>query len=114
MKKQFQILATTLIPVAIVSCSKQAIDNPQPAQSATEEISTSKSLSAKANDPLLMNLDGWFEFNGTLKDKLGNLPTGLYTNQGAIYTTDRKGKPKSAIKFDGTYGINLTQVPQQT
>ena len=113
MKKQFQILVGAFISIAIVSCSKQGVEKRVTSEQASEEISASNSSSARTIDPLLVNLDGWFTFNGNLKDQLKKLPDGVSTNRGAFYTTDRKGNAKTAIKFNGSYGVNLFKVPQQ-
>ena len=114
MKKQFPILTAIFISVAIVSCSKQEIEVPATTKTVTEEISMSSSSAGRTLDPLLVNLDGWFAFNGNLKDQLKKLPDGVSTGRGSLYTADRKGTPKAAIKFNGSYGVNLFKVPQQT
>jgi hypothetical protein len=68
MKKQFQISAATFVSIAIVSCSKQHVEMPGATQATTEEMTTSNnSSSVRTIDPLLVNLDGWFKFNGNLK-----------------------------------------------
>lgn len=115
MKKQFQILAATFITVAFISCSKEKVEIPETLVTTNEEISTSNASSPeRAIDPLLVNLDGWFTFNANLKDQTKKLPDGISTGRGALYTTDRKGALKAAIKFNGSYGVNLFKVPQQT
>lgn len=113
MKKQFQILTTTIFTIAIVSCSKQGIEKPNTVQSAVEEISTSSSSSSRI-DPLLANLEGWFTFDNNLKDKAAKLADAIPTTRGVIYAKDRKGNVKSAIYFDSTYGLKIKNVPQQT
>jgi len=114
MKKQFQIFAATFVSIAIVSCSKQHVEMPGATQATTEEMTTSNnSSSVRTIDPLLVNLDGWFKFNGNLKDQLKKLPDGISTGRGVLYTTDRKGALNSAINFNGSYGVNLFKVPQQ-
>jgi hypothetical protein len=116
MKKQFQILATTFISIAIVSCSKQGVQMPEAQKTTKEEISTSSSVSSLRTvpDPLTVNLDGWYTFNGNLKDVTKQLPDGVPTSRGVIYTYDRHGIYHDAIKFDGSYGLKLFKVPQQT
>ena len=111
MKKQFQILAPIFITVVFISCSKETINKQQ--ETAIEEISV-KNSSAKPVDPLSINLEGWFAFNSSLKDKTGKLRDALSTNYTIFYVSDRKGKPKSAVNFDGTYGLRIFDVPQQT
>ena len=116
MKKQFQILAATFISVAIVSCSKQNVEMPETAQINAEEISTSSSSSAErlVIDPLTVNLEGRFEFNGNLKDQTRKLADGISTRRVVSYGTDRKGNMKSALYLDSTYYVKLFDVPQQT
>lgn len=113
MKKQFQILTATFMTVAFISCSKQHIETPV---TANEEISTSSSSSAEriVIDPLTVNLEGRFEFNNDLKDQTKKLADGVPSTRGVTYTTDRKGKINGAISLNGTYGIKIKKVPQQT
>lgn len=115
MKKQFLFFAATFIAVAFISCSKEKMDMQDASTKANEEIATSNSSARPNNfDPLTANLDGWFPFNGNLKDQTKKLADGVPTGRGALYTTDRKGAAKAAIKFTGNYGVNLFKVPQQT
>jgi hypothetical protein len=116
MKKQFLILATTVSMVAFISCSKEKTEMQQSPQTSTEEISSSNSSSARmVFDSLNLNLEGRFEFDDNLKDKMRKLPDGFSTSRiGAKYTTDRKGKSDKALLLDGYYGIKLSNVPQQT
>ena len=117
MKKQFQILATTFITIAIVSCSKERIEMQQAEPKSTEEISTSSSSSNERGiviDPLTVNLEGSFQFNGDLKDQTRKLADGVSSKRTVLFTKDRKGNFNSAIKFDSTYGIKLKSIPQQT
>ena len=112
MKKQFLVSATAFITLFLVSCSKETISNP--AESTTEEISVGKSPS-KPGDPLSVNLEGWFTFDNTLRDKAGKLRDAIPSHWNMlVYTSDRKGKGKSAVNFNGTYGIQIYDVPQQT
>src|SRR5262245_45113436 len=113
MKKQFQILTTTIILGAIVSCSKETVNDSQTAM--PEEISV-KNSSAKPVDPLSVNLDGWYTFNNSsLKDKTGKLNDASANSSDLIvFADDRNGKPKSAIYFDGNYGLRIFNVPRQT
>jgi len=113
MKKQFQILATAVITVAIVSCSKQGVEAPGAQQNPTEEISTSSSSSRTVPDPLTVNLDGWYTFNSNLKDVTKHLSDGIATTRGVIYTNDRNNISHNAIKFDGSYGVRFLNIPQQ-
>lgn len=116
MQKQFQILAASLISVAIVSCSKQDVEMPETTQKNSQEISTSSSSSAQRPvvDPLLVNLEGRFEFNGDLKDQTRKLDDGISTRRVASYGTDRKGNLKSALNLDSTFFVKLSDIPQQT
>ena len=116
MKKQIQILATTFISVAIVSCSKEGMQMPAATKTTAEEISTTSSsvTSRPVIDPLTVNLEGSFQFNGDLKDQTKKLADGIPTTRGVIYTKDRKGNLKSAIYLDSSYSIKIKSVPQQT
>jgi len=116
MKKQFQILATTLISIAIVSCSKQAVERPEAPQSANEEISTSSSSSSRTVvDPLTVGLEGWFTFNHNLSDQTKKLKDAVTSlSRTASYTYDRNGISNSALKLDSSYYLTISKVPQQT
>jgi concanavalin A-like lectin/glucanase superfamily protein len=116
MKKEILIFATVFASVAFVSCSKEKI-----AQEPTAKINTEGTLAnipsaqVPVLDSLLINLEGRFEFDGNLKDKMGKLPDGISTSRaGAKYITDRKDNTNKALKLDGYYGINLSNVPEQT
>ena len=118
MKKQFQILAATVISVVIVSCSKQGVEKPEAMQNTPEEIATSSSSSSGRTvvDPLTVGLKGWFAFNKNLKDVTNQLPDGQkfpISRAGASYTTDRKGISNAALKLDGSSWIRIANVPQQ-
>lgn len=114
MKKQFQILTATLITVAFVSCSKQNMEAPERPVKTNEEIVTTSSSARPYIDPLTIKLEGWFPFDGNLKDRTRNIPDGVPTSRFVKYTKDRKGSMNSAIYFDSTYGVKLKNVPQQT
>ena len=115
MKKQFQILTATFIIVVFISCSKEDIEAPQTPATINEEILTSSSSNRPNNDPLILNLEGRFEFDGNLKEIAARLPNGIPTTRGPVqYTADRKGNEQKALLFDDTYGINLSNIPQQT
>jgi hypothetical protein len=114
MKKQFQILAATFITVAFISCSKETIENQHVGYN--EEITTQSNRPGQpiVIDPLSVKLEGWFPFNGTLKDKTNKLPDAVPTTRGYIFGGDRKGNLKSAMYFDSTYALKISNVPQQT
>jgi len=115
MKKQFQILATTLITAALISCSKEKIEMTETPASANEEISTSSSSARPYIDPLTIGLEARFEFDNNLKDQTKQLADGLASRRtGAAYGFDRKGNFKNALYVDGTYSVKLKDVPQQT
>jgi hypothetical protein len=117
MKKQFQILTATIISIAIVSCSKQAIEKPETSQAVNEEISTTSSSanSRPSVDPLTVDLAGSYLFNGNLKDQTKKLADGvrnpLLRGSTAVYTFDRKGNANSALKFDTKYYVTIANVP---
>jgi hypothetical protein len=110
MKKQFLILVTVITTVVFVSCSKEKIQTPE--TGGNEEIATVTQRPSGSVASLTRGLIGHYEFDGTLKDKTGNL---LNANPGAgntpIYVADRKGLRGRAIKFDGTYGVVCHNVP---
>lgn len=109
MKKQFQILAATFITVALISCSKETITDPQP--TGPGEIPVGKP--GGTVDPLTVNLEGWFTFDNNVNDKAGKLADPISTTGAVKYGANRKGKGKSAIHLDG-YSLKIKNVPQQT
>lgn len=111
MKKQFFIL-TAIVAIALVSCSKQKIEEPQTSQ--PEELAGAMNNANKGGNPLDAGLVGRFEFDGNLNDKTGQLAPGQSTVGRVSYAADRKGNLTSAIKFNGAYGINLYNVPLDT
>src|SRR6185369_7666677 len=116
MKKQISILAAVFATVAFVSCSKEKI-NPQDEQKSEELTTTNISTARTVTDPLTINLEGFYKFNKNLKDVTGKLKDGSQyplTRTGVIYTSDRFGIANAALKFDGTYWVNIPDVPQQT
>lgn len=114
MEKKFQTLTATLILVVLFSCTKEKIEQPEPPVLTGEEIATSSASARPSIDPLAVKLEGWFPFDGNLKDRTKNLPDGKPTSRFVSYTKNRKGNNNSAIYFDSTYGVKLTNVPQQT
>lgn len=116
MKKQFSILAVTVVSFVIISCSKEKTEMVQSVSDPVTEQTASSNATQERTvvDPLTVNLDGWFSFNGNLKDVTKQLPDGVPTTRGVIYTYDRHGIYHNAIKFDGSYGVKLFKVPQQT
>jgi hypothetical protein len=116
MKKQFQILAATFITVAFISCSREKVEMPDAPATNNEEIPTSSASNRPYIDPLIVGLDGSYSFDKHLKDVTRQLPDGKpsFATRGAvIYTTDRKGKPNAALKFDGNYYVSIENVPVQ-
>jgi hypothetical protein len=117
MKKQITIFGAAFLTAALFSCNKGKIEMPETPTTVNEEISTTSSSSGTRTvaDPLTVNLEGRFEFDGNLVDKARKLPDGISTSRGgALYTPDRKGKRNGALLLDGFYGIKLSNVPQQT
>jgi hypothetical protein len=113
MKKQTLILFSVIASIVFVSCHKQDLSpNDAATKAPVEQADASVAGLERTINPLLVGLDGWFTFNGHLKDQMNKLPNGTSTGRGVLYTYDRKGNPKAAVKFNGTYGINLTKVPQ--
>lgn len=114
MKKHIFIFAAVIALFAFFSCTKENIETQQANNSqATGEIAFKPVIKPVVN--LKANLVGLFAFDGNLKDKTGNLgdavPSGNWT---AVYTDDRKGNVKSAIKFTGRYGLDIFKVPLDT
>lgn len=115
MKKQILILAIGIIPGLFISCSKQQHDLPLTDHSNNEELATSSASANRNNiDPLTVNLEGWYTFDNTLKDKAGKLPDAQPTSRIYYFGKDRKGNLKGAMSFDSTYGLTIANVPQQT
>ena len=107
MKKKFFVIAT-LTATVFMSCSKETMQEPQ--ANAPEEIATARGGGSVVNT-LSKALVGRFEFDGNLNDMTQQLAPGSPYNGKAVYTTDRKGVRNSAINFDGTFGVNLADVP---
>ena len=116
MKKQFLVLTTAAASFVIISCSKNRIEPVQPNQDPVAEQTASSHAPAErlVINPLNVNLEGSFQFNGDLKDQTRKLAEGTPTTRGVTYTSDRKGKLNGAIYLNGTYGIKLKKIPQQT
>ena len=104
-----------MISGILFSCTKEKIDaNQSQALQSTTSAKVTNENSVYINT-LLIGLVGRFEFNGNLKEQYGKLADGSATARGgAAYTTDRNGNPASALFLNGYYGINLSNVPQQT
>ena len=109
MKKQFQILAATFITVAFISCSKEKIETP-PTNQQMEEI-TRPGGGGHVFNPLNFGLLGRYEFNGNFKDTTGQLEDADPTIDRVLFTTDRKGQAKKAIRFNGAYGVDIFDIP---
>ena len=118
MKKQILILATAFMTVAFISCSKESIETQQTNKSNELAEAPGSINQGQGNiyiDPLIIGLQGRFEFNGSLKDKTGKLVDAVPSVNGATsYTTDRKGEANKAIQFTGAYGVNILSVPYTT
>ena len=114
MKKQFQILAATVITVAFISCSKEKVEIPETPVATNEEISTSSSSNRPYIDPLTIGLEARFEFNGNLKNQMRGVADGVPSRRVPSYGADRKGNFKSSLYLDGAYSVKLNDVPQQT
>ena len=111
MKKQIQVLATTFITVAFISCNKEKIET-SPANPPMEEaMARNPEAPGLVINTINYGLLGRYEFDGNLKDTTGNLEDGDLTSDRVIYTTDRKGQAKKAIRFNGAYGVDIFEVP---
>lgn len=116
MKKQFLIF-TTLTTIVFMSCSKEQIEElqtDQPEESATAMNNTSQQRGGSLINTVDRDLLARFEFDGNLKDMTGKVPAGTPRFGRPVYTSDRKGKKNSAIRFDETYGVDLWDVPLDT
>jgi len=116
MKKQL-LFITAITTSILLSCSKEKVETNGQTQSMTsteQKAAQQPSPDLWIGDPLTVSLDGWFKFDGNLKDQTAKLSDGASTTRGVLYTYDRKGVAKSAVKFNGTYGVKLFKVPQQT
>lgn len=112
MKKQFLIFAT-IATVVIVSCSKKKIEAPgtnQPEEIASAMAGVNKGKGNTLDAGLLCR----FEFDGNLNDKTGQVSPGVSTVGRVLYTADRKGEPNKALRFNGAYGVTISEVPLDT
>ncbi len=109
MKKQFQILAATFITVAFISCSKEKIETNE--MMPNEEITTAKGGQNGFVPVSNKGILGRFEFNGDLTDGTGQLKDGVSSVGRVLYTSDRKGQPNKAIRFNAAYGVDIFNVP---
>lgn len=113
MKKQFLIFAATITTVVFISCSKEKNELTNVSDSEEATASAEKGSGSSFNPTRKLEL--WFPFNGNINDASGKPVNPVLTTSGAdIYTEDRFGTPNGAIKFDGSYGINLTNVRAST
>ena len=116
MKKQFLILATTFITVAIISCNKENIETKE----ADKPVTTTETIAAKqGNSPsvnLSKGLEGWYRFDGNLKEATGKLADATTVPFAGVdvYTEDRNGVVNNAIKFNGRYRVKINNVPNTT
>ena len=117
MKKQFLILVTTITSFVIISCSKDKTEMEPVTQNTNQQTDVSNAAKERlVVDPLLVSLQGRYEFNGNLKDATRKLSDGipsLLLRGIPIYTYDRKGIANSALKFDGSYYVSIHNVPVQ-
>jgi len=109
MKKQILFTAATIFTVVLVSCKKEAIETGNTQTS----IANVESSSLMFQDPLTLNLEALYRFNGDLKEATGKYATGIPTGPGLTFTTDRKGHANAAIQFTGAYGFDITYVKMQ-
>lgn len=115
MKKNLIILASAFIIVSIVSCSKGINDLSEKNNSEYTLSAGDSEKGAGSSFNAARKLELWFPFNGNINDASGKPVNAVITTSGAdIYTEDRFGTPNGAIKFDGSYGINLTNVRAST
>ena len=114
MKKQILFFAVTLSALSFYSCRKDNQELTEKNSVTSVEKTSMNNTSAQRSEIDLSNkLDGWFEFNGNLKDNSNNLANGLATGR-PVYVADRRGRASSALYLDGSYGVNISNVPEQT
>lgn len=116
MKKQSVIFTMALMPLIFFSCRKDNVnENISSSDAIMEKDASDYSSEGRPYiDPLSIGLEGWFKFDANLNDATGKLPKGISTKRVAAFTNNRKGIFNTALKLDGTYGVKLTKVPQQT
>lgn len=115
MKKQI-LFSAVIISAILFSCSKEKIETNEGQSAASLEQAKASQPNSDflVINPLNVNLEGSFQFDGNLKDGTKKLVDAIPTTRVVTYTTDRKGKLNSAIYLNGTYGLKLKKVPQQT
>ena len=114
MRKQF-LFTGVVIAIILFSCRKEEVGVQTISSSSQEQVSQSNSSAERTVvNPLTVKLEGWFSFNGNLKDQTGKLADGIPTTRGVIYTKDRNGISKGALYLDSSYFVKIKAVPQQT
>src|SRR5258706_3052351 len=114
MKKQILCFAVSLSALSFYSCSKNNQElTDKNSVTSTENNSMINTSAQRSEIDLSNKLDGWFEFNGDLKDNTAKLANGVATGR-PVYVADRRGRASSALYLDGSYGVNISNVPDQS
>jgi hypothetical protein len=100
------LLSLVFFGLILINCSKSTAQTAGSVQT--------NSTSSSAINPLLIGLDGHFNFNNNLSDQTTKLTPAKPTNGTARFSIDRKGTPLSALYLDGTYGLDILKVPTNT
>jgi len=111
MKKQILILSVVVVSTVLFSCSKEKLDMPTNEQANNEEMVAPNKPTVV--DPLSINLEGNYEFNNSLNDKVNKLGTLYSSTEKVQYGTDRKGNPTGSIEFQGNHYLHLAGVPRK-
>ena len=114
MKKKF-LMFTTLATIVFMSCSKDQMERREIGQ---PEFAGAMSQADQQRGGSFANtidkdLLARFEFNANLKD-VTNQVTPVIRFGRPRYTNDRKGAKNSAIRFEGSCGLDLMSVPLDT
>jgi len=115
MKKQILFIAASISAI-LFSCTKEKIETAEKQSTADVELTNAAQANSEflVVNPLTVNLEGSFQFNGNLKDATKKLGDAVPTIRVPAYTSDHKGNPNSALYLNGNYGVKVNKVPQQT
>lgn len=112
MKKKF-LMFTTIATIVFMSCSKDQMERPKIGQPEEFTGAANQGTNRGGGPTLSLStaLTAHFKFDGNLSDSSRQVAPGVPAYGTPIYTADRKGTINSAIKFDGTYGVNVGDIP---
>ena len=106
MKKTFILAA--LIALIFASCKKDAFNPSNENMTVTDAtVAPTKLIAGSSRVALEQGLDGWFPFNGNLKDTLGKLESQQWPfNVTGNFVAGHNGRDK-ALDLDGTYNLRI-------